>query len=273
MGNIRVEIVKKLPLKWQITRFRSLHVRVLTSSPTCVCFQAAAHQRGSYPGWEGRLAPRPPTQTWRGVCTGQTAPAPPPTSTRSHLRSLSNRIPSHDPFSSVWQTFSPSVANDVAGSAFWGGAWWWGKPEANWTQPERHSSDPAPQPPDCNPQLCESDFLCSAVSLWPCFWTASAWCPAVALYTLLFPVLFSPCCLSRFFLLSCCFDFQSVLLSPPLALFFPLSLSKVKQADVSASPCLLPLFWVPVAIPPLSSPPSSSSPTPSHHHLPPPLHR
>lgn len=101
MGNIRVEIVKKLPLKWQITRFRSLHVRVLTSSPACVCFQAAAHQRGSYPGWEGRLAPRPPTQTWRGVCTGQTAPAPPPTSTRSHLRSLSNRIPSHDPFSSV----------------------------------------------------------------------------------------------------------------------------------------------------------------------------
>lgn len=35
------------------------------------------------------------------------------------------------------------------------------------------------------------------------------------------------------------FDFGSVL--PPL-LLFPLSLSKVKQADVSASPCLLPLF-------------------------------
>lgn len=106
-------------------------------------------------------------------------------------------------FSGVWQTLSPSAANDVAGSAFRGGAWRWGKPEANRTQPERHSSDPAPQPPDCDPQLCECDCLCSAASLWPCRWTAPAWCPAVALYTLLFPVLFSPCCLSRFFLLSC----------------------------------------------------------------------
>ncbi|XP_045925736.1 inactive ubiquitin carboxyl-terminal hydrolase 54-like [Micropterus dolomieu] len=38
------------------------------------------------------------------------------------------------------------------------------------------------------------------------------------------------------------FNFQSVLLSPLFFPFFPLSLSKVKQADVSASPCLLPLF-------------------------------
>lgn len=72
-------------------------------------------------------------------------------------------------------------------------------------------------------------------------------------------------CLSRFFLLSCFFFYlQSVPLSLSLSSssLLPLCLSKVKQADVSASPCLLPLFWVPVAIPPLSSPPS-----PHHQHL------
>lgn len=53
------------------------------------------------------------------------------------------------------------------------------------------------------------------------------------------PVLFSHglcvCCFSRFVLL---LGFQSVLLSSASLL----SPSKVKQADVSASPCLLPLF-------------------------------
>lgn len=75
-GNIKIQS----SIKSHVMFCRAYFVHVLTS---CVCFQAAAHQRGSYPGWEGRLAPRPPTQTWRGVCTGQTAPAPPPTSTRS----------------------------------------------------------------------------------------------------------------------------------------------------------------------------------------------
>lgn len=121
-------------------------------------------------------------------------------------------------FSSVWQTFSASAANDVAGSAFWGGAWRRGEPEANWTQPERHSGDLSPQPPDCDPQLRECHFLCSAASLWLCRWTASAWYPAV---TLLFPVLFSPpavCLVS-----SSCLAFLS--LACPPALCFSSSVS------------------------------------------------
>lgn len=87
---------------------------------------------------------------------------------------LCNRIPAlvHKSLTgSISQclTLSPSAANDVAGSALWGGAWWWRKSEANWTQPERHSGDLAPQPPDCYPQLCECAFLCSAASLWLCY--------------------------------------------------------------------------------------------------------
>lgn len=54
-----------------------------------------------------------------------------------------------------------------------------------------------------------------------------------------FPVLFSPnpavCLVSSF-----CPALSVVPLSASFS--FPLSLSKVKQADVSASPCLLPLF-------------------------------
>lgn len=51
-----------------------------------------------------------------------------------------------------------------------------------------------------------------------------------------------PRCLSCFFLLSCYSTCNLSSRSLLLFLFCPLSLSKVKQADVSASPCLLPLF-------------------------------
>ena len=63
-----------------------------------------------------------------------------------------------------------------------------------------------------------------------------------ALYTLLSPVLLFPRCLSCFFLLSCFSISNLSSCSLRLLCLFPLSLSKVKQTDVSASPCLLPLF-------------------------------
>lgn len=61
---------------------------------------------------------------------------------------------------------TPSAANGFAGCAFWGGACGRRECEANGTQPEWHGGGLAPQPPDCNPQLCEWDFLCSAAPLW-----------------------------------------------------------------------------------------------------------
>lgn len=61
---------------------------------------------------------------------------------------------------------TPSAANGFAGCAFWGGACGRREHEANGTQPEWHGGGLAPQPPDCNPQLCEWDFLCSAAPLW-----------------------------------------------------------------------------------------------------------
>lgn len=61
---------------------------------------------------------------------------------------------------------TPSAANGVAGCAFWGGACGRRECEANGTQPKWHGGGLAPQPPDCNPQLCEWDFLCSAAPLW-----------------------------------------------------------------------------------------------------------
>lgn len=81
--------------------------------------------------------------------------------------------------------------------------------------------------------------LPSCALLPPCGCAIKLHLPNVALYTLLLPVLISP---AVCFISSCCPAFRSPTCPPTLCLSS--FLSKVKHSDVSASPCLLPLFWV-----------------------------